>query len=284
MAKTKGKSHKGKVSAKAAARGATSARSAKAPAKARKPTAKPARSPKTGAKTAARSAQVTKTARTRPSLKPSLPLPPPPPPPPPQRDELPAPRDVARLLRYGERFGARKIDVRWLPTQLPVAGGALAVCDPAVPKSWRVFDRPVGAGQFRAMLSIARSEDGKERLAAIVVHVGRPPIARWTVAHYKGQKKPKSADQLPRVAVTSGWLALLDATGDSPGVIAVPQNAEPGIQPVEVPLTDGRRALALPCGNGEYAAYWAVDEADKAIALVVDFDVFTQKEWKARPS
>jgi hypothetical protein len=54
------------------------------------------------------------------------------------------------------------------------------------------------------------------------------------------------------------------------------------VQPVEVPLTDGRRALALPCGNGEFAAYWAVDTADKPICIVVDFDVFTQKDWKAR--
>jgi len=56
-----------------------------------------------------------------------------------------------------------------------------------------------------------------------------------------------------------------------------------GVQPVEVPLTDGRRALALPCGKGEFAAYWAVDATDKPICIVVDFDVFTQKEWKARP-
>ncbi len=53
--------------------------------------------------------------------------------------------------------------------------------------------------------------------------------------------------------------------------------------PLEVPLTDGRRALAVPCGEGEYAAYWAVDATDKPICLVVDFDVFTQKEWKAKP-
>ena len=116
-----------------------------------------------------------------------------------------------------------------------------------------------------------------------MIHVGRPPIARWTVAHYAGQKKPKSADALPRVAITSGWLTLIDARGDSPGVVAVPPATLTGIQPIEVPLVDGRRALALPCGNGEYAAYWAVDEADKPIALVVDFDVFTLKDWKARP-
>ena len=146
-----------------------------------------------------------------------------------------------------------------------------------------MFDRPVSAGQFRAMLSIARTEDGKERLAAIVIHVGRPPIARWTVAHYKGQKKPKSADQLPTTPVTTGWIALIDAGKDAPGVVAVPATAPAGVQPVEIPLTDGRKALALPCGNGDYTAYWATDATDKPICLVLDFDVFTQKEWKARP-
>jgi hypothetical protein len=216
------------------------------------------------------------------ATRPSLPLPPPPPAPPPERDELPAPRDVARLTRYGERFGDKKIDVRWLPLQLPVNSAALAIFDPSVPKSWRVLDRPSGNGQFRAMLSIARTEDNKERLAAIVIHTGRPPIAKWTVAHYKGGKKPKSADALPRVPVTSGWLALMDAGKDAPGKLAVPETVT-GVQPVEVPLTDGRRALALPCGKGEFAAYWAVDATDKPICIVVDFDVFTQKEWKARP-
>jgi len=217
------------------------------------------------------------------ATKPSLPLPPPPPAPPAERDELAAPRDVARLTRYGERFGEKKIDVRWLPLQLPVASGSLAIFDPGAPKSWRVLDRPSGNGAFRAMLSIARAQDGdsKEKLAAVVIHVGRPPIARWTVAHFRGQKKPKSADQLPRIPVTTGWIALLDAGKDAPGTLAVPAGI--GIQPVEVPLTDGRRALALPCGNGEYAAYWAVDANDKPICVVLDFDVFSQKEWKARP-
>ena len=218
--------------------------------------------------------------------RPSLPPPPPTAPslPPAHRDEMPAPRDIARLTRYGERFGPHKIDVRWLPLTLPVAGTALAVFDPGAQKSWRVFDRPVGAGTFRAMLSIARSDDGKERLSAIVIHVGRPPIERWSVAHYKGQKKPKAADQLPRAPVTTGWVALIDAgkdAKDAPGVVAVPPPS--GLQPIEVPLTDGRKALALPCGNGEYAAYWAVDAGDKPICLVLDFDVFSQKDWKSRP-
>src|SRR6187399_347543 len=98
VAKTKGKSHKAKPAAKSPVKGA-----------------KPAKAP--AAKTAAKP-PIPKTARAKPSLAPSLPLPPPPPPPPQPRDELPAPRDVARLTRYGERFGPHKIDVRWLPLQL----------------------------------------------------------------------------------------------------------------------------------------------------------------------
>ncbi len=192
-----------------------------------------------------------------------------------------APRDIARLTRYGERFGAAKIDVRMLPSPLPVASGSIAVCDPAAPKSWRVFDRPVGAGHFRTMLSVARDAQNAESLAAVVVHVGRPPIAKWTVAHFAGTKKPRAADELPRVSTTSGWLVIVDG-GESPGPIAVPTTT--GVMPVEIPLTDGRRALALPCGNGDYAAYWAVDALDKAICLVVDFDRFSQRDWKARPA
>ncbi len=222
------------------------------------------------------------------STAPSIPLPPPAPLPPPPRDEMIAPRDVARLTRYGERFGAHRIDVRMLPFPLPVSSGTLAVCDPAVPKTWRVFDRPVGTGQFRTMLSVARDDARPgaagattERIAAIVVHVGRPPIAKWTVAHFQGAKKPKSADQLPRCAVTSGWIAIVDG-GDAPGAIAVPEVG--GIAPVEIPLTDGRKAFAIACGNGEFAAYWAIDAADKPICLVIDFDRFTQKDWKARPT
>jgi hypothetical protein len=137
------------------------------------------------------------------------------------------------------------------------------------------------------MLSVARTPDkpglpDKEQLAAVVIHVGRPPIVKWTVAHAKGQKKPKSIEQIPRWPISSGWLALIDASGGSPGVLAIPP--QPGVNPVEVPLTDGRRALAWPSGNGEFAAYWAIDAADKPVLLVIDFDVFTQKEWKAKPA
>lgn len=277
----------------------------------RKPAAKAA--PKS-AKTAPKSAKAAKKAEPpKPKLPavavkpkkptaPSLPLPPPPPPPPAHRDEMIAPRDIARLLRYGEQFGPHRIDVRMLPLQLPAASGSLAVMDPLVPKSFRAYDRPVIAGQFRVMLSIAKTSDksgNKERLAAIVIHVGRPPIAKWTVAHFAKQKKPKSTDDLPRVDVTGDYVVLLDAAKGAPGPIAVgapapspplapgtpgPAPLAPSIAPVEIPLTDGRRALAVPSGGGSFAAYWGVDAEDKAVCLVLDFETFTQKDWKAKPS
>lgn len=252
------------------------AKSAKAVKPAPKPATKPAKAlPSKRASTPA----ITRAVKPARASKPSLPLPPPPPAPPSVRDELAAPRDIARLLRYGERFGDKKIDIRMLPLQLPVPSGLLAICDPAAPKSWRVLDRPAAPGTFRVMLAVARGPAGEEELAAVVIHVGRPPIERWTVAHPRG-KKPKTFEDVPRWDVGSGWISVVDAGSDgtAPGPLAVP--ASSGVNPVEIPLTDGRRALALPCGKGSYVAYWAIDAADKPVCLVLDFDVFTQKEWK----
>ena len=237
---------------------------------------------KTSAAKKPAAAPITKAVKPARPSKPSIPLPPPPPPPPATRDELAAPHDVGRLLRYGERFGANRIDLRWLPFPFPVgAGGALALLDPAAPKSWRVLDRPCGGGQFRVMLAVAIAEGKPERLAAVVIHVGRPPITRWTVAHFANQKRPKSAEQIPRVAIASGWLAIVDAGGGAPGALAIPAAAG---GPTTIPLVDGRTALAVPSGNGELAAYWAIDATDKPICLVIDFETLSQKDWKAKPA
>jgi hypothetical protein len=197
-----------------------------------------------------------------------------------------ATRDIARLLRYGERIGGDKIDVRMLPLQFHARSGALAVCDPDRPETWHVLERPIGTGAFRVMLSVARPDEDTgaapgERLAAVVIHVGRPPIARWTVAQLRSEARPAPSEAVPRTPITSGWLALLDAGDGSPGVIALPPPN--GVLPIEVPLTDGRRALALPCGNGAFAAYWALDADDRPICVVVDFDAFTSKAWRAKP-
>jgi hypothetical protein len=223
--------------------------------------------------------------KTQTTAMPAVPAPPPPTIALPPRDELLAPREIGRLLRYGEKLGDHRIDIRMLPLQLPVTSGALGVCDPAVPKTWRVLDRPSGPGQFRVMLSVAKSGN-EERLAAIVIHLGRPPIAKWTVAHYKGQKKPRSPDASPRVPVTSEWIAIADG-GEPIGALPLPEitlGTPEALAPVEVPLVDGRKALAFPCAAGDHAAYWAIDAQDKPVCLVIELDIFKQKDWKpSRP-
>lgn len=198
--------------------------------------------------------------------------------------ELAAPRDVARLLRYGEQFGNQRIEIRWLAAPLPVPSGAFALVDPSVRKSQRVLDRKVTPGTFRCMLAVAVGGD-KEKLAAVVFHCGRPPIARWTVAHFAGSKPLVVNAALPTVTSTSGWLAVQDATCtaavDDAAVLPAPIFSATAMS-VERRTAAGV-AVAFPVKPGDYTAYWGVDEHDKAVCLVVDFDVFSQKDWRSKP-
>ncbi len=225
----------------------------------------------------------------------------PPPPPLDVKRELAASRDVARLLRYGEQFGGQRIEIRWLPTPLPCPSGGFALVDPGAAKSQRILDRNVPAGTFRCMLAVAvggpangakpahgASERtlgaGREKLAAVILHCGRPPIARWTVAHFVGTKPPAEAAQLPSVVSASGWLAVQDAASTAavsdPAALPPPVFA-PNAMAVERRAGTGV-AFAFPVGAGGYTAYWGIDDHDKAVCLVVDFDVFTQKDWRSK--
>jgi len=114
-----------------------------------------------------------------------------------------------------------------------------------------------------------------------VIHVGRPPIARWTIAHPSGGKRPKTPEQAPRHTIASGWIAIADPGGGIPPTIAVASAS--ALDAVDVPLTDGRHVLAVPCKPGEYLAYWAIDPTDKPVCLVVDLGAFTAKDWRAKP-
>jgi hypothetical protein len=217
--------------------------------------------------------------------------------PPSPAGELGAVRDVGRLLRHGEAFGDHKIEIRHLPSPVVVTSGRIAVADPLTPASGRVLARQVPHGRFRVMLGIA-TIDGEQRIAAAVMHVGRPPIARWVIAHFEGQKPPKSADQLPVFGVDAGTAAFMDALVLE-ALRAAPDEAEPPVQAALVPqLTatpsaantgqwiadpiSGRNLVAFTSGwgDGTYASYWALDGAGQPVCLVTDFDLFTKGEWK----
>jgi hypothetical protein len=147
-----------------------------------------------------------------------------------------------------------------------------------------VLDRKVTPGTFRCMLAVAVGGD-KEKLAAVVFHCGRPPIARWTVAHFAGSKPLVVNAALPTVTSTSGWLAVQDATCtaavDDAAVLPAPIFSATAMS-VERRTAAGV-AVAFPVKPGDYTAYWGVDEHDKAVCLVVDFDVFSQKDWRSKP-
>lgn len=211
--------------------------------------------------------------------------------------ELGAVRDVGRLLRHGEAFGAHKIEIRHLPNPVVVTSGRIAVADPLTPASGRVLARQVPPGRFRVMVSVA-TVDGEQRIAAAVMHVGRPPIARWVIAHYEGNKPPKSADQLPTFGVDAGTAGFMDALVLE-SLRTAPDEAEPPVQASLVPqLTatpsaantaqwiadpiSGRNVIAFTSGwgDGAYASYWALDGAGQPVCLVIDFDLFTKAEWK----
>jgi hypothetical protein len=197
--------------------------------------------------------------------------------------ELAAPRDVGRLLRYGEMFGSNKIEVRWLPNSLPFPSGSVSLGDPGVKKSTRVLDRAVPTSAFRCMMSIAIGGPKKiEKLAALVLHCGRPPIARWTVAYWKGQKPPKSVDQIPQFSVSSGWISVHDANS----TFAPTDTASLTEIPNPTSFVECKSAAAVlfafAVEPGQYTAYWALDAQDKPVCLVLDFDVFTDKEWRSK--
>lgn len=213
--------------------------------------------------------------------------------------EIGALRDVGRLLRHGELFGENKIETRHLPTPVVITSGRIAVADPLTPSAGRVLARQVPPGRYRVMLSVAHV-DTEQRIAAAVMHTGRPPIARWVVAHFEGQKPPRSADQLPTIGVDAGTAAFMD------GLVLEqlrdqPDEPEPPAQAALVPqLTagttaanvgewiadpiSGRNLIAFTSGwgDGVYASYWALDGAGQPVCLVTDFDLFNKSEWKTK--
>ncbi len=194
--------------------------------------------------------------------------------PPPALAETAAALDIARLCRYGERFGAHRLEIQPVAAPLVITSGAIAVADAAPPgaaarKGALRLARPLPAGRYRCTLSIAHV-DGAPRLAAAVLHVGRGPVARWVIAHADGKKPPRSADDAPGYVIESGTGAMLDAAAlgrDTPP----PDPAAPDV-------------LTFAAGKpGAYVSYWGLDAEGYPACLVTDFAVFTKKDWKAKP-
>jgi len=192
-----------------------------------------------------------------------------------QRDEMIAVRDIGRLLRYGEQFGAHKIDVRMLPLQLAVGSGALACSTPPCEELPRLrSSRRCGPVPRDAERRAQRGQGAPRRDRDPC----RSPTDREvTVAHYRGRRSEVrgSAPARPRD------LRLARAARPAMAHPVRSRAAPTGVTPLEVSLTDGRRALALRVAPASSPRTGGRCER-QAVCLVVDFDVFTQKDWKSR--
>ncbi len=311
MAKANPKAKVTKAKAKAAPAKVKVAAKAKAKAKAAPATApkraasaaRPAKAPAAGPPRARRQDAV---APVRPVRAPSLPPPPPRPvlplaaPPAPRvvpagpGGELTPARDVGRLLRYGEQFGPARIELRHLATPLVITSGRIVLGDPAAPtggKRSRTLARAVAPGKYRVMQSLANT-GGVIRWAALVVHVGRPPIARWVVAHFDGQKPPRTAEDAPVIELAGHTLALMDAATAEQVRAGVVQISAADLGPADgsqvavgtvdrlVDSSSGRNLLCATARPGPYHVYWALDAADAPVCLVIDYDGFKAGDWK----
>ncbi|MEZ4367473.1 MAG: DUF4241 domain-containing protein [Kofleriaceae bacterium] len=231
------------------------------------------------------------------------PLPPPvrtaPPPPvrvlpPAPTKELDAERPVARLLQHGEVMGKHRLETRHLPTPLALPTGRVALGD-ALSPDLRVLERRLPPGRYRLMVSVA-GDGAEQRLAAIVMYCGRPPIARWVHAHLEGKRPPKAAADAPTFAASTFGLCdasaidrvkptLRDAT--APGRVAL----DAALAPIGVGwahawhVFDDATGLALAAfasskGPRTHAAYWGLDPAGQPVCLVIDAGLLAAGDWK----
>jgi hypothetical protein len=210
---------------------------------------------------------------------------------------------VGRLLRHGELFADNKIEVQFLPDSVVISSGQIAIVDPFASmggKRASTLARQLLPGKYRVMLCIAH-QGASHRVAAAVMHVGRPPVARWVVAHLAGEPPPTGQSQYPGLQLPSGCAGFIDGasvealhsamTAEASGCkddltlhlrTAPPAGGwghhavvlDPEKQTNLVAFTGGGNARAIP------TAYWGLDEASRPVCLVLDFDPFTAAQWK----
>ena len=266
------------VAKKAAAKKSTTKKAA-----AKKPAAKPAKAKKPVAPTLS----ITLDSRglavvvnpNAPKPKPVVVAPPPPPvrlvPEGPDK-ELTAERDVARMLRYGEMFGAHRIEIEHSPTPVAMPTGTIALADvPTLITAKRatetVLARRVAKNSFRVMHSLVKT-GGVSRIVAAVMYVGRPPIARWVFAHAEGKRPPKTIAEAPSIEATN--IAITDAS--------LVEKLKTGARMSPPDLTG---AVALTVGDKPAAVtpYWGLSPEGTPVCLLLDFNAFTASEWRVAP-
>ena len=190
--------------------------------------------------------------------------------------ELDAERDVARMLRYGEMFGAHRIEIEHSPTPVAMPTGTVALADlPTLTTSKRaaetVLARRVAKNSFRVMHSLVKT-GGVARIVAAVMYVGRPPIARWVFAHAEGKRPPKTIAEAPSIEATT--IAITDAS--------LIEKLKAGAK-LSPPDLTGAVALHVGAKPAPVTPDWGLSPEGTPVCLLLDFNAFSASDWRAQP-
>ena len=187
-----------------------------------------------------------------------------------------------RLLRAGERFGEIELVVHDLPA-LQVPSGQIVVGDPVAAEG-QALARRVAPGAYPVALSVAHIGH-EHRVAAAVVRLAERPVARWEAA---------LADDGAAAAVTAtaAAAAFVDAAAFRAIVDERPGFPTPSYRALERQLltehyapawgwaayqptstTGNCVAFACDAGGPDAPAWWGLDEAGAAVALVLDLQL-----------
>lgn len=171
------------------------------------------------------------------------------------------------------------------------ATGAIVATDPAVQPERPAFARRVPPGRYPVTLYKAQ-----ERVALAEIRFAPGTPSRWQMALIPGQDaRSLKEDEIYGFPVDAGLGAIMDTAArdaflrrdarenEKPGyvsayddVIREPLDAAGGTEVMLRPLPDDRATFAVfqsGWGDGVYASYWGLDEADRPLLLVTDLAV-----------
>lgn len=166
---------------------------------------------------------------------------------------------------------------------LQITSGRVGICEPYSLPGLAPLTRPVPAGVYPVLGSIAMDDDGTRTLAACRVLLGDEPPVRWELA--RATDWPPDTPSASRGFDTDcGMLCFADAgVGPVPDFDEVFEVLETDPPPIAAPLRGTREAtpwLAVESGRGDgtYAAWWGLDAEGRPTTLELDFQVL----WRQR--
>jgi hypothetical protein len=177
--------------------------------------------------------------------------------------------------------------------QLSLPSGQIVAADGFIMDRIKPFTRSVKPGSYPMTVAVARLGND-QRIAFAQIRFSDRSVARWEMALTPGQDPAKlKAGEIYCFGVDSGTGSFADPGAqeilsgrDSDDVFdqataEMKKVYEPTRDWVLIDMPKGSAALfSSGWGDGRYASYFGLDEADNPVALMTDFGVV---DWKRRP-